>query len=42
MKRKKKEVSKDLTFENKFFSLKFNENGTFDLLHKGTNKEYKI
>ncbi|MFR1317240.1 MAG: glycoside hydrolase family 38 C-terminal domain-containing protein, partial [Clostridium perfringens] len=36
-----KEVSKDLTFENKFFSLKFNENGTFDLLHKGTNKEYK-
>ncbi|MDZ4992859.1 alpha-mannosidase [Clostridium perfringens] len=36
-----KEVSQDLTFENKFFSLKFNENGTFDLLHKGTNKEYK-
>lgn len=36
-----KEVSQDLTFENKFFSLKFNENGTFDLIHKGTNKEYK-
>ncbi|MDV5106351.1 glycoside hydrolase family 38 C-terminal domain-containing protein [Clostridium perfringens] len=36
-----KEVSKDLTFENKFFSLKFNENGTFDLIHKGKNKEYK-
>ena len=40
-KREEKEVSKDLTFENKFFSLKFNENGTFDLIHKGTNKEYK-
>lgn len=36
-----KEASQDLTFENKYFSLKFNENGTFDLLHKGTNKEYK-
>ncbi|MPQ42307.1 alpha-mannosidase, partial [Clostridium tarantellae] len=33
--------SKDLTFENKFIKLSFNDNGTFDLIHKDSGKEYK-